>query len=785
MLFRPLFLIFILSHFCLLAAAQEVFVVSGQIIDSEDQAPLYSAAVQVVDTPHGGFSDVDGNFSLKLESGIYNIQISFLGYHVFQKEIKVPEETHLRVELIASDLVTQEIVISNNSPTSSLQSIEVGKHVLKGKEIQELTYLLGEVDPLKAIQFLPGVQASGEGSAGFYVRGGAADQNLILFDEAPIYNASHLFGFFSVFNGAAIEKVELLKGGMSAKFGGRLSSFLNIQSKTPDKNNLGAEASLGVIAGSFYVEAPVVKEKLAVSVAGRRTYLDLLNKSLLKDVNYSGKDLNYFFYDLNSKIDYQDGKDKISLSFYSGVDDFQYLGKVSNHIVWKNMILSANWHHKVNDQFATHLTGYLSHYDLNFGASLHTYKLDLFSAIKDRGIKGSAVYFLNEHHEIEFGGELIHHSFLPNKINAFTDEQNLNFGHVQKINALEYSSFLNSSYTLNDRLLISLGLRHSAYWQKGPFDRFETDAGFHISDTIAYSKGEIVTFYQNWEPRVAFRFSLNSESSLKASYDYHTQYVHMVPMSSVSLPSDMWVPSSENIKPQKGQQFSIGYFRNFSQNVFETSVSAYYKLMDNQIEYRNGVIVGYSKGVNFDDNYYYGEGKSKGIEMMVKKNAGKFTGAVSYTLSKTDKDFKDIDEGRVFPAKYDRRHDLSINATYKLNKKWQLMGVFIYATGNALTLPEGRYIINGNIVNEYGDRNQFRMPAYHRMDLSAEYALSKNKRTESSLILSCFNTYNRKNPYYIYFDVSGNLNEYHLEIEPVQVSIFTLIPSITYRIKLL
>lgn len=765
--------------------AQETYSFSGKVIDESTLEPLYSAAIQIKATNSGGFTDESGIFNVDLRQGNYTIEVSYLGYKAFQQEVSIPEEKQIIIALTLSDIITQEVVISNPLAAQSVRSIETGKHVLQSKDIEELTYMLGEVDPLRAIQLLPGVQSTGEGSAGFYVRGGAADQNLILFDEAPIYNASHLFGFFSIFNGAAVEKMELLKGGMSAKYGGRLSSYLKIDSKTPDKEKVGAEASMGVIAGSFYVEAPIIKDKLGISVAGRRTYLDLLNKSILKNVNYVGKDLNYYFYDINSRVDYQSGKNKISLSFYNGVDDFEYFGKVNNHIVWKNTLLSANWHHLVNNNLSTHVTAYLSHYDLNFGASIHTYSLNLFSSIKDVGGKISSIYFFNRNHEIELGGEVIHHTFLPNKINALTDEQVLNFGEVQNIKAVEYSSFVNSSHSFNEKWLFNIGLRHSAYWQLGPFERFVADANFIVTDTIVYSNNRKVSFYQNLEPRLAVRYALSPESSVKASYDYHTQYVHMVPMSSVSLPSDMWVPSSENIKPQKGQQFSLGYFRNFSENKYESSVGAYYKLMDNQIEYRNGVIVGYSKGFNFDDNYYYGKGTSKGIEVYLKKNSGRITGAFSYTLSKTDKKFKDIDKGKIFSAKYDRRHDVSLNAAYKINDKWKLMGVFVYATGNALTLPIGRYVINGNIVNEYGDRNQFRMPAYHRMDISAEYTFTRNAKFESSLILSCFNIYNRKNPYFIYFDVSGNLNEYHLEIEPVQVSIFTFIPSVTYRLKLL
>lgn len=767
------------------AAAQEIYTLSGEVIDKISGEPLYSAAVQISPVNEGKFTDEEGVFQIRVTEGVYTIAVSYLGYHSYQKELVVSENKFVSIALLPADIVTEEVVISSQLPDQSLESTAIGKHILQAKDLQELTYMLGEVDPLRAIQLLPGVQSMGEGGTGFFVRGGAADQNLIVLDGAPIYNASHLFGFFSVFNGSTIGKMELLKAGMSAKYGGRLSSYLKIDSKTPNKQQVGGEASMGVIAGGFYIEAPLVKEKLSVSVAGRRTYLDLLNKSVLKNVDYASKDLNYYFYDINGKLDYQHNKDKISLSFYTGADNFQYLGKVKNHIIWKNSLLSANWNRAINQNLTTHFTAYLSNYDLNFGASIHTYSLNLFSFIKDRGAKASAFYVIDQHHEIEVGGELIYHNFLPNKINALTDEHALNFGHVQQIKALEYGAFINSSHTINEKLQISIGIRHSGYWQLGPFERFVTDANFLVTDTLVYDKKKTVSFYQNIEPRLALRYKLNEKSSFKASYDYNTQYVHMVPMSSVSLPSDMWVPSSELIKPQEGRQFSLGYFRNFKKSKYESSIAVYYKRMDNQIEYRNGVIIGYSKGHNFDDNYYFGQGFSKGLEVFLKKNEGRFTGALSYTLAKTDKQFEGIDEGKVFPAKYDRRHDISINSAYKISEKWKLMGIFVYATGNALTLPVGRYIINGNIVNEYGDRNQFRMPAYHRMDISVEYTFKPTARFASSLILSCFNVYNRKNPYYIYFDVSGNLNEYQLSIEPVQVALFTFIPSITYHLKLL
>lgn len=784
MLLRPLLLLLLLPvvwH----ATAQEKYVFSGIVQDAENLAPLYNAAVQVSDTYNGGFTDQNGAFTLSLEEGRYTLLLSYMGYHTLKAEISIPEERQRRFLLKPSELIAGEVTIHSNSPVASLTSAATGTHLLREKDIQKIPYVLGEVDPLRALQLLPGIQSAGEGNTGFFVRGGGADQNLILLDNAPIYNASHLFGFFSVFNGHTVKKMELLKGGIPSKYGGRLSSYLKITTKTAGKEKARAEGSLGLIAGSFLLETPVIKDKLSLSVAGRRTYLDLLNESVLKNVDYFGKDFDYYFYDINTKLDYRSGKDRLSVSLYSGADNFKYYGNISNHIVWKNTLFTANWHHMVNDQWALHTTAYSSNYDLNFGAGIYSYSLDMFSEITDHGIKLSSIHYLGDKHEIEAGGEIIRHRFLPNKINAVTDGAALNFGQVQQINALEYASFIDGRFSLGKNLLLSAGLRHSAYWQKGPFRRFVANDNFVVTDTVEYAKNKTIASYHHFEPRLAVRYSLNNSTSIKASYDLNSQYVHMVPMSSVSLPSDMWVPSSQNIKPQRGHQFSLGYFRNLVHNAYESSISAYYKIMDHQIAYRNGVIIGYSKGFNFDDNFYFGKGTSKGIELLVRKNSGKLTGSFSYTLSKTSRKFEHIDKGSVFPAKYDRRHDLSLQAAYQLSKRWKLMGVFVYATGNALTLPVGRYIINGNIVNEYGKRNRFRMPAYHRLDLSAAYTLKKTDNFESSLVFSCYNIYNRKNPYYLYFDVSGNLNEYHLEIEPEQVSLFPVIPSVTYRLKLM
>jgi hypothetical protein len=634
------------------------------------------------------------------------------------------------------------------------------------------------------IQLMPGIQTAGEGSTGFYVRGGALDQNLMMLDHATIYNPSHMFGFFSIFNGSTLQGVDVYKSGIPAYHGGRLSSVTRVTTRRGNNQKVKGEGGIGLIAANVLVEGPLNKNKGSFLIAARRTYVDVFAKGL-RELSILKQDINYYFYDLNANIDYPlSANDQLSFRGYLGKDHFVYNtgSGFSNRINWKNTAASLSWKHTAPGGLFSELALNTSLYDMGFGAAINTYNFSIVSDIHDRGLTWQ-FNLKRGMHDLAWGATYTYHTVNPNNINASSEDVELTFSQPIKLRAEEGSVFFNDKIQVGSRLEISAGIRASAYRHKGAFTRYIEDENFQILDTVEYGKGKSIKTYANLEPRVAVRYSLTENASVKASYDRTAQYMHMAPLSSVSLPLDIWVPSSSTIQPQTANQYSAGYYRNFAKPGLESAVVLYYKTMDRQIEYREGVIIGYSKGYNFDDNFVFGKGTSYGAEFSVKKSSGRVTGQVSYTLAKTTRTFPALNKGLSFPAKYDRRHDLSIIANMEYTSRWSFSGVFVFGTGNTLNLPVARYIIQGNVVNEYGSRNALRMPPYHRLDLAATYIARKTDRFEASWIFSVYNVYNRRNPYYIYFETEGDLNKYELKTNLKQVSLFPVIPAITYRLK--
>lgn len=784
---RTFSLVIVHLMLCLSAAfGQKPLSLSGNISDAESGELLIGVSVLVEELNKGVVSNHKGDYELKLEKGHYQIRFSYIGYISQTIEVKLEADQFLSLSLKPAAIQTKEVLISSRRPEENLtNTIDVLR--ISGREIGSLPALLGQADPLKTLQLLPGVQSNGEGNNGLFVRGGAIDQNLILLDQAPVYNTGHLFGFFSLFNHSFLQEVNLIKGGIPASYGGRLSSIIEVKSRSGNFQQFKAEGNIGVVAGNFSVEGPLAKGKSAFLLSGRRTYLDLLSKMLTSDPTIFNTGIDYFFDDLNARIDVKaSAKDRIVLSAYSGTDDFLFDGKnsLSNKIRWKNRTASLSWEHFYKGQNYHKISLFSSHYQMDFLASINTYSFSIASSIQDHGLKAEWVIGSVEKHRISFGAEYMHHTLLPNNIKARGADIEFDFSKQEKLPNQEQALFIQDEIQLSEQLILSAGLRLSAYQQLGPFTRYVSDESMSLLDTLHYSKNERAAAYMRLAPRAALSYQLSPGASLKASFDRTHQYLHMAPVSSVSLPTDVWVPSSEKIKPQQGTQYALGYYQNFRQNSLESSATVYYKEMSKQMEYRDGVVVGYSKGHTYDDNFIFGKGKSYGLELFLRKHKGRLTGWLSYTLSKTTRSFEEINQGKSFAAKYDRLHNFSWVSNYQLNKRWSLSGVFTYSTGNALTLPIGRYIINGNIINEYQGRNTFRMPAYHRMDLSASYMVAKRKNFESSWIFSIYNVYNRKNPYYIYFDTRGNVNDYYLEVSLEKVSLFPIIPAIAWQFKI-
>jgi hypothetical protein len=780
---RKVVVFFLLACLGIPSWAQQALL-SGQVSDATTGTTLPGCTIFVKHLNKGTTSRTDGTFQLPVPAGKHTVIFSFVGYTPDTIVVSVHEALTLNVKLFTLSTLLSEVVVADVAPDAALTSTESGHITLTRKEIERLPYLLGEVDPIRLLQLMPGVHTSGEGSTGFYVRGGAVDQNLLLLDNATVYNPSHLFGFFSIFNGTAVEGIDMYKGGIPAYYGGRLSSVTRVSTRSGNDQELKGEGSIGLVAANIMVEGPLRKNKGSFLVSARRTYVDLFARGL-HEINLLKRNIDYYFYDLNANLDWRvSTRDRISIRSYYGNDDFDYNTKASfsNSIAWRNRTASLSWQHNFSENLYADLSLQGSGYDMKLGVDINSYAINIASDLNDVGFTYQFGLKKNKH-DLAWGVTYVRHNLRPNNMNAASEDVALNVGPTVKLKADEAALFVNDKISFNERTELSVGVRLSGYSQLGALTRYIEDESFQILDTVVYGTNERIQNYGNIEPRASLRYSISRSSSLKLSYDKTVQYMHMAPLSSVSLPLDIWVPSSTVIKPQQAHQVSAGYFKNFKDNAWETSVVLYYKAMQRQIEYREGVVIGYSKGHNFDDNFVFGKGKSYGAEFSIKKSQGKLNGQLSYTLSRTTRTFDELNDGKPFAAKYDRLHDLSIVTNYDYNPRWTFSCVFVYGTGNALNLPVARYVIQGNVINEYGARNSFRMPAYHRLDVSVTYAARKTARFESYWILSFYNVYSRKNPYYIYFETEGDLENFELKTSIRQVSIFPIIPAITYRFK--
>ncbi|MEK6476960.1 TonB-dependent receptor [Catalinimonas sp. 4WD22] len=779
-----IFIMLILSaHF---AGAQSRVNLSGYVSDSETGEPLPGVNVTITELGLGTASTLEGFFQLEVEANSpHRVQFSFIGYQEQVMELNCATDTVLKVQLSPAVLMTDEVVIRADKDENQHTQL-VDRLSLNAQEIESIPHLLGEVDPVKVVQMLPGVQTAGDGNTGFYVRGGQVDQNLILLDKATIYNASHLFGFFSVFNGNTIGELSLDKGGIPAYYGGRLSSVLNIETQAGNKKEWKGKGNLGLIAANIKIEGPVVKGKSSLMIAGRRTYYDIFQKSVLENTSLLKSSLDYYFYDLNLKWDYLfSDKDKITLSAYTGNDHFQYANfeAFQNEISWGNQAATLQWQHSFSPQWLSETTLFGSQYEMSLGAKVSGYRIQISSDVEEKGVHQEFIYSPANNQTLTTGVRFTRYRFVPGAMQASTEEQALDFGEVVPLHAREGAVFLHFESALSEKLSAGLGVRASLFQQIGPFQRFENDENGRHLDTLFYQQNERIAQHSAIEPRLSLVYKLSQVTALKATFDHNVQYIHMAPMSSVSLPTDVWVPSSSIIKPQTANQFSLGYNRWLKDLELNTSLTAYYKLMENQLEYQNGVLLGKGQYQNFDDKFYFGQGDSYGLEWMIKKEKGSIHGWLSYTLSRTTRTFQDINQGLSFPAKYDRLNNLSLLINYRKHTKWHFSGVFTLASGNTMTLPVARYIMQGNIVNEYAGRNNFRLPSYHRLDLSATYYPAPTGRFKSYWVFSLYNVYSRMNPYYVYFQAEGSLQDYSLEINARQVSLFPIIPSVSYHIS--
>lgn len=751
------------------AFAQDKATLSGYVKDAETGEALIGATVYLPDAGKGAYTNAYGFYSLTLPAGTYQVNFQYLGYQTLKEEIALDKSIRKDIELALNANSLDEVIISGQAADNNVQAAEMGVTRLSISEIKKVPVLFGETDVLKTLQLLPGVKPAGEGSSGFFVRGGGTDQNLILLDEAPVYNPSHLLGFFSVFNGDAINSTKLYKGNMPAEYGGRLSSALDIQMKDGNKKDYGLSGGIGLISSRLTAEGPIVEDKGSFMVSGRRTYADIF---LLFSGDSNINSSTLYFYDLNAKANYKLGeKDHIYLSGYFGRDKFG-LGDQFN-INWGNATGTLRWNHLFNDRLF--LNSSLIYSDYDYEIEIGAANASIGSGIKDINLKEDFSYYANSQNTLKFGLNAIYHTFVPGEISSTTEDEPSINQEIQERYALETAAYISHEWKPSQKFTLNYGLRYSNFTVLGPGTFYDYDAAGNAIDSATYAQNEVVTNYGGLEPRITASYVITPEQSVKASYARNRQYIHLLSNSTASSPTDVWIPSTNNVKPEIADQLSVGYFRNFDDNKWESSVEVYYKDMQNQIEYKNGADLFLND--NVESQLVYGSGYSYGVELLLRKKTGKFTGWLGYTWSKTIREFDEINGGNPFSARQDRTHDISIVGMYDLNKKWDFSAAWVYYTGDAVTFPSGSYVVDGNLVPLYSERNGYRLPDYHRLDLSATYF---GKKPNSNLNFSIYNAYGRKNVYSIDFQPSET-NPFAQEA--VKTYLFQWVPSVTYNFK--
>jgi hypothetical protein len=754
---------------------------SGYMRDKATGESLIAATVYVKEATQGASTNNYGFYSVTVPAGKYTVIYSYVGYSPLVLEMDLTTNLSFNAEL-SNGTTMKEVKVTAGRKDENVNNSEMGTVSLSIGRIKTLPVLFGEVDILKTLQLLPGVQSAGEGNSGFYVRGGGPDQNLVLLDDAVVYNTGHLFGFFSVFNGDAIKDVTLIKGGAPANYGGRLSSVVDVSMKEGNLKEYHAEGGIGLIASRLTLEGPIKKERGSFMVSGRRTYIDVLARPFSKALENTG----YYFYDANLKANYKLGdKDRLYLSGYTGVDKFKFQnsrGSFKADIPWGNNTATLRWNHQFSDKLFANTTAVYNDYNFASNFNQSTFAIKLSSGIKDYNAKTDFDYYTSGNHHIKMGGAYTHHTFIPNQISGQIDTIKLEPANAYTKYAHEAGIYALDDFEPTDWLKINVGLRYSWFGQTGPYTGYKFDAAGNINDSTRYGNGELVKTYGGWEPRFNTRFALNDASSIKTSISQTYQYIHLVTNNGSTLPTDIWAPSTFLIRPQKAMQYSAGYFRNFLDDKLEASVEVYYKDMKNQLQYREGYTPNTLQDPELD--YVVGRGTAYGAEFFVNKTKGKFTGWIGYTLAWTYQIFEKLNNGEKFPLKYDRRHDISAVGTYVFNKKWTVSSVFVFGSGNAITLPTAYYFIDGQLVQLYSKVNAYRIPSYHRLDISATYTPqhSKPRRWQGSWAFSVYNVYNRKNPYFLYVDNSGTVSS-GIDIKAYQVYILPIIPAITYNFK--
>jgi outer membrane receptor for ferrienterochelin and colicin len=764
---------------------QKNYTISGYVKDAANGEALTGASVYTKENMKGTTVNTYGFFSLTVPQGNYTLEIKFIGYENYSKSIVLSENYRLDVELVALSYQMDEVVISANRGDVNVSSTEMGTTELKIEVVKKIPSFFGEADLLKTVQLLPGVQSAGEGNSGYYVRGGGLDQNLILLDEAVIYNAGHLFGFFSIFNADAVRSAEMIKAGMPANYGGRLASVLDVSMKEGNMKKYEVDGGIGVIFARLNVQGPIVKNKASFLLTGRRTYIDQLMQPFLRKES-PAKGLKLYFYDLNAKMNWKlNDKHHLYLSGYHGNDSYGFKstgGAMYADFGWQNSSASFRWNYSINSKAFLNTSFIFSDYQYNINMEMDVYRLKMFSGIRDYTAKTDFTYLPIAGNILKVGGIYTFHQIIPNTymMRATTD---LEIPKPPVFDTHEAAIYANDEIDLNDAIRFNIGLRASYFVHTGAFTAYHADEFGRISDSTIYKQGEKIKDFLGIEPRLSMRFSIDKTLSVKISYMHNYQYLHQISMSNISMPTDMWMASTTDVKPQVGNQYSMGVYKNILNNSYEFSIEAYYKDMKNQTEYKQGYSPITEATKYTTQQYVQGDGYSYGVEFFINKTYGKFTGWIGYTLAWTRRIFPDLNNGKEFPAKNDRRHDISVMLSYDILPNLTTSLVWVYATGNTMTVPIGFYFIGYNLVTEYSEKNAFRVPPYHRMDISINWTIKRTEHFEHALNFAVYNAYNRRNPFFISIGSSMDQDNFNITNTAYQMSLFPIIPSISWNFK--
>jgi hypothetical protein len=779
--------LFLACFVCMMATqlgAQDRVTLNGYLKDAQTGEVLIGASVYIKPSGPGAYTNEYGFYALSVPPGNYEVVYSYLGYVDQIIPVGLNGNIAKTIEMTPEGFTTsQEAVVLGEAADEQVKQVEMSVNKLSVQEIKQIAQFMGEVDIIRSIQLLPGVSTVGEGATGFNVRGGNIDQNLILLDEAPVYNSSHLFGFFSVFNADALKDVKLYKGGIPAQYGGRLSSVLDVRQKDGNTKRFSGQGGIGTISSRLTLEGPIVKDKMSFMVSGRRSYADVF-LPLFPDTTVNSSTL--YFYDLNGKLNYTiNDKNRIYLSGYFGKDVFGFGEDFT--FKWGNTTGTARWNHLFTEKLFSNFSFIYSDYNYEIGIPEGEQAFTWQSRIQTRQGKADFGWFANPNNTIKFGAEAIFYTFRPGDVD-FKDDGSI-FGDftIPKEYSREFAAYVANEQKISDKLTFQYGLRYSYFQNVGEQDIFLYPNGTptessDIIDTVSYSSGELIADYGGLEPRFAANYLLSPGSSVKASYNRMRQYIHLISNTTAATPVDVWKPAGKYVKPAIADQVALGYFKNFSDNMYELSVETYYKNFQDLVDYEDGAELLFNRSV--ETELLSGKGRAYGLELMLNKQRGRLTGWVSYTLSRTERQVDGINNSDYYPSNFDKTHDLEIVGVFKLTDRWLLSSNFAFQTGRPITYPNARAEWNGITYPVYDNRNGARTPAYHRLDVAADYTFRKKKpdtRWGHSLNISVYNLYARRNPYSIYFkqnDDNPTLTEAH------RLAIFgTLIPSVTYNFK--